>query len=80
MEIFLQKTKGNIINNNKIFFLILLYNLRLLISTHVYYIIFNILMGKANPNDMITAVNKNLKADSSGVIRITFKRGGLWKK
>ena len=37
-------------------------------------------MGKSNPNDLITAVNKNLKNDKSGVLRITFKRGGLWKK
>ena len=45
------------------------------------YIIFNILlMGKANPNDLITAVNKNLKDEKSGVLRLTFKRGGIWRK
>lgn len=38
-----------------------------------------IIMGRRDPDDIITALSKNLKGQNS-VVRFTFKRGGLWKK
>ena len=36
-------------------------------------------MVKPDSDDLISALSKNLKAKDSPVLRITFKRGGLWK-
>lgn len=36
-------------------------------------------MVKRDPDDLITALSKNLKTDKSSVLRFTFKRGGLWR-
>jgi hypothetical protein len=36
-------------------------------------------MVRRDPDDIITALSKNLKADHSPVLRLTFKRGGLWQ-
>lgn len=37
------------------------------------------IMGRRDPDDIITALSKNLKGQNS-VVRFTFKRGGLWKQ
>lgn len=36
-------------------------------------------MVKPDPDDLISALSKNLKAKDSPVLRFTFKRGGLWQ-
>jgi len=36
-------------------------------------------MVKRDPDDLISALNKNLKSQKAPVLRFTFKRGGLWK-
>ena len=38
-------------------------------------------MLKRDPDDLISALSKNLKyqQQKAAVIRFTFKRGGLWK-
>ena len=36
-------------------------------------------MVKQDPDDLISALSKNLKAKNSPVLRFTFKRGGLWQ-
>ncbi len=36
-------------------------------------------MVRRNPDDIVTALNKNLKAENPPNLRITFKRGGIWK-
>lgn len=36
-------------------------------------------MVRRDPDDIITALSKNLKNNNSPVLRLTFKRGGLWK-
>lgn len=36
-------------------------------------------MVKRDPDDLISAISKNLKTPKAPVMRITLKRGGLWK-
>lgn len=36
-------------------------------------------MVRTVPDDVITAVSSNLKAEHAPVLRLTFKRGGLWQ-
>ena len=36
-------------------------------------------MVKRDPDDLISAISKNLKTQKAPVMRITLKRGGLWK-
>jgi hypothetical protein len=36
-------------------------------------------MVKRDPDDLITALSKNLKAKDTPVLRFTFKRGGIWQ-
>ena len=36
-------------------------------------------MGKNHPDDLVSALSKNLKSEKTPAIRFTFKRGGLWK-
>lgn len=36
-------------------------------------------MVKPDPDDLISALSKNLKGKDSPVLRFTFKRGGLWQ-
>lgn len=36
-------------------------------------------MVKRDPDDLISALSKNLKSQDSPVLRITFKRGALWQ-
>lgn len=36
-------------------------------------------MVRRDPDDIITALSKNLKAEQPQALRLTFKRGGLWK-
>ncbi len=36
-------------------------------------------MVKPDPDDLISALSKNLKAKNAPVLRFTFKRGGLWQ-
>jgi hypothetical protein len=36
-------------------------------------------MVRTVPDDIITAISSNLKAEASPVLRLTFKRGGLWQ-
>lgn len=43
------------------------------------WIVAIIIMGRRDPDDIVTALSKNLKAQNS-VVRFTFKRGGLWKQ
>lgn len=35
---------------------------------------------KRDPDDLISALSKNLKAEKSPVVKITFKRGDLFQK
>ncbi len=35
-------------------------------------------MVKRDPDDLITALSKNLKGQKSPILRLTFKRGGIW--
>lgn len=37
-------------------------------------------MVRSHTDDVITAVSKNLKAEAPPVLRLTFKRGGLWRR
>ena len=34
---------------------------------------------RKDPDDLTYAISKNLKQQKSPIMRITFKRGGLWK-
>lgn len=36
-------------------------------------------MVRTVPDDVITALSSNLKAERPAVLRLTFKRGGLWQ-
>lgn len=36
-------------------------------------------MVKRDPDDLISALSKNLKSQNSPILRITFKRGNLWQ-
>jgi len=36
-------------------------------------------MVRTVPDDVITALSSNLKNDKAPVLRLTFKRGGLWQ-
>lgn len=36
-------------------------------------------MVKPDPDELISALSKNLKAKDSPILRFTFKRGGLWQ-
>jgi hypothetical protein len=35
---------------------------------------------KRDPDDLISALSKNLKAEKAPVVRITFKRGNLFQQ
>lgn len=35
-------------------------------------------MVKRDPDDLISAISKNLKIEKAPIMRITLKRGGLW--
>ena len=34
---------------------------------------------RRDPDDLISAISKNLKGEKAPIMRITLKRGGLWK-
>lgn len=36
-------------------------------------------MVKRDPDDIVSALSKNLKKEGSPTLRITFKRGGIWR-
>jgi hypothetical protein len=37
-------------------------------------------MVRSHTDDVITATSKSLKAEGPPVLRLTFKRGGLWRR
>lgn len=36
-------------------------------------------MVKRDPDDIISALSKNIKTEKAPILRFTFKRGGLWQ-